>query len=168
MQVSVFYLRSIGSRAEIEKGMAALRGDLYQPKLPRRSMNIVRRCSPWPWALRPISVSWTGPCLPSPRHDPACGRRSAGSQTEESTCAPPRHERCTRGSRRRTHRAEWLARAEPVDAVVTSLQEGVIMIASCHTKSRAGLGAVATVAVEEFWARYETPYSENGDPALSE
>jgi alkanesulfonate monooxygenase SsuD/methylene tetrahydromethanopterin reductase-like flavin-dependent oxidoreductase (luciferase family) len=33
MQVSVFYLPSIGSRAEIEKGMAGLRGDLYQQML---------------------------------------------------------------------------------------------------------------------------------------
>lgn len=33
MQVSVFYLPSIGSRAEIEKGMAGLRGDLYQSML---------------------------------------------------------------------------------------------------------------------------------------
>ena len=33
MQVSVFYLPSIGSRSEIEKGMAGLRGDLYQQML---------------------------------------------------------------------------------------------------------------------------------------
>ena len=33
MQVSVFYLPSIGSRAEMEKGMAGLRGDLYQQML---------------------------------------------------------------------------------------------------------------------------------------
>ncbi|MCH8008711.1 MAG: LLM class flavin-dependent oxidoreductase [Chloroflexi bacterium] len=33
MQVSVFYLPSIGSRAEIEKGMAGLRTDLYQQML---------------------------------------------------------------------------------------------------------------------------------------
>ncbi len=33
MQVSVFYLPSIGSRAEIEQGMAGLRGDLYQRML---------------------------------------------------------------------------------------------------------------------------------------
>jgi alkanesulfonate monooxygenase SsuD/methylene tetrahydromethanopterin reductase-like flavin-dependent oxidoreductase (luciferase family) len=33
MQVSVFYLPSIGSRPEIEKGMAGLRGDLYQSML---------------------------------------------------------------------------------------------------------------------------------------
>jgi alkanesulfonate monooxygenase SsuD/methylene tetrahydromethanopterin reductase-like flavin-dependent oxidoreductase (luciferase family) len=33
MQVSVFYLPSIGSRAEIELGMAGLRGDLYQQML---------------------------------------------------------------------------------------------------------------------------------------
>ena len=33
MQVSVFYLPSIGSRAEVEKGMAGLRGDLYQQML---------------------------------------------------------------------------------------------------------------------------------------
>jgi alkanesulfonate monooxygenase SsuD/methylene tetrahydromethanopterin reductase-like flavin-dependent oxidoreductase (luciferase family) len=33
MQVSVFYLPSIGSRAEIERGMAGLRGDLYQRML---------------------------------------------------------------------------------------------------------------------------------------
>ena len=33
MQVSVFYLPSIGSRAEIEQGMAGLRGDLYQKML---------------------------------------------------------------------------------------------------------------------------------------
>jgi alkanesulfonate monooxygenase SsuD/methylene tetrahydromethanopterin reductase-like flavin-dependent oxidoreductase (luciferase family) len=33
MQVSVFYLPSIGSRPEIEKGMAGLRGDLYQQML---------------------------------------------------------------------------------------------------------------------------------------
>src|SRR5215471_14914037 len=29
MKVSLFYLPSIGSRAEIERGMAGLRGDLY-------------------------------------------------------------------------------------------------------------------------------------------
>ena len=29
MQVSVFYLPSIGSRSEIDQGMAGLRGDLY-------------------------------------------------------------------------------------------------------------------------------------------
>ncbi len=29
MKVSLFYLPSIGSRAEIEKGLAGLRGDLY-------------------------------------------------------------------------------------------------------------------------------------------
>jgi alkanesulfonate monooxygenase SsuD/methylene tetrahydromethanopterin reductase-like flavin-dependent oxidoreductase (luciferase family) len=33
MQTSVFYLPSIGSRAEIEQGMAGLRGDLYQRML---------------------------------------------------------------------------------------------------------------------------------------
>ncbi len=33
MQVSVFYLPSIGSRSEIERGMAGLRGDLYQRML---------------------------------------------------------------------------------------------------------------------------------------
>src|SRR5439155_14976636 len=33
MQVSVFYLPSIGARSEIEKGMAGLRGDLYQQML---------------------------------------------------------------------------------------------------------------------------------------
>ena len=33
MQVSVFYLPSIGSRSEIEEGMAGLRGDLYQRML---------------------------------------------------------------------------------------------------------------------------------------
>src|SRR5438128_1566020 len=33
MQTSVFYLPSIGSRAEIERGMAGLRGDLYQQML---------------------------------------------------------------------------------------------------------------------------------------
>lgn len=33
MQVSVFYLPSIGPRSEIEKGMAGLRGDLYQQML---------------------------------------------------------------------------------------------------------------------------------------
>ena len=33
MQVSIFYLPSIGSRAEIEQGMAGLRGDLYQRML---------------------------------------------------------------------------------------------------------------------------------------
>ena len=33
MQVSVFYLPSIGSRSEIEQGMAGLRGDLYQRML---------------------------------------------------------------------------------------------------------------------------------------
>ena len=33
MQVSVFYLPSIGSRSEIEKGLAGLRGDLYQQML---------------------------------------------------------------------------------------------------------------------------------------
>ncbi len=33
MKVSVFYLPSIGSRAEIEKGMAGLRNDLYQQML---------------------------------------------------------------------------------------------------------------------------------------
>ena len=33
MQVSVFYLPTIGSRAEIEAGMAGLRGDLYQRML---------------------------------------------------------------------------------------------------------------------------------------
>src|SRR5437588_9944051 len=33
MQVSVFYLPSIGARSEIEKGMAGLRGDLYQEML---------------------------------------------------------------------------------------------------------------------------------------
>src|SRR3989337_1465077 len=33
MQVSVFYLPSIGSRSEIEKGMAGLGGDLYQQML---------------------------------------------------------------------------------------------------------------------------------------
>ncbi len=33
MQVSVFYLPSIGSRAEMEQGMAGLRGDLYQRML---------------------------------------------------------------------------------------------------------------------------------------
>ena len=33
MQVSVFYLPSIGPRAEMEKGMAGLRGDLYQQML---------------------------------------------------------------------------------------------------------------------------------------
>jgi len=33
MQVSAFYLPSIGSRVEIEKGMAGLRGDLYQQML---------------------------------------------------------------------------------------------------------------------------------------
>jgi len=33
MQTSVFYLPSIGSRAEIEQGMAGLRGDLYQTML---------------------------------------------------------------------------------------------------------------------------------------
>jgi len=33
MQVSVFYLPSIGPRAEIERGMAGLRGDLYQTML---------------------------------------------------------------------------------------------------------------------------------------
>ena len=33
MQVSVFYLPSIGSRADVEKGMAGLRGDLYQQML---------------------------------------------------------------------------------------------------------------------------------------
>ena len=33
MQVSVFYLPSIGSRKEIEKGMAGLRSDLYQQML---------------------------------------------------------------------------------------------------------------------------------------
>ncbi|MEX2246857.1 MAG: LLM class flavin-dependent oxidoreductase [Dehalococcoidia bacterium] len=33
MQVSVFYLPSIGSREEIERGMAGLRGDLYQRML---------------------------------------------------------------------------------------------------------------------------------------
>ncbi|MDZ4279041.1 MAG: LLM class flavin-dependent oxidoreductase [Dehalococcoidia bacterium] len=33
MQVSVFYLPSIGSRAEVEKGMAGLRTDLYQQML---------------------------------------------------------------------------------------------------------------------------------------
>jgi alkanesulfonate monooxygenase SsuD/methylene tetrahydromethanopterin reductase-like flavin-dependent oxidoreductase (luciferase family) len=33
MQVSVFYLPSIGSRGEIEQGMAGLRGDLYQKML---------------------------------------------------------------------------------------------------------------------------------------
>ena len=33
MQVSVFYLPSIGSRDEIEKGMAGLREDLYQRML---------------------------------------------------------------------------------------------------------------------------------------
>lgn len=33
MKVSLFYLPSIGSRAEIERGMAGLRGDLYQRML---------------------------------------------------------------------------------------------------------------------------------------
>src|SRR6266550_5727350 len=33
MHVSVFYLPSIGARSEIEKGMAGLRGDLYQEML---------------------------------------------------------------------------------------------------------------------------------------
>ncbi len=33
MQVSVFYLPSIGSRSEMEQGMAGLRGDLYQRML---------------------------------------------------------------------------------------------------------------------------------------
>ena len=33
MQVSVFYLPSIGSRSEIDQGMAGLRGDLYQRML---------------------------------------------------------------------------------------------------------------------------------------
>lgn len=33
MQVSVFYLPSIGARSEIEQGMAGLRGDLYQQML---------------------------------------------------------------------------------------------------------------------------------------
>src|SRR5437879_1656216 len=33
MQVSAFYLPSIGARSEIEKGMAGLRGDLYQEML---------------------------------------------------------------------------------------------------------------------------------------
>ena len=33
MQVSVFYLPSIGSRSEMEQGMAGLRGDLYQKML---------------------------------------------------------------------------------------------------------------------------------------
>src|SRR5438128_829157 len=33
MQVSVFYLPTIGARSEIEKGMAGLRGDLYQEML---------------------------------------------------------------------------------------------------------------------------------------
>ena len=33
MQVSLFYLPSIGPRSEIEKGMAGLRGDLYQQML---------------------------------------------------------------------------------------------------------------------------------------
>ncbi|HEY8838940.1 MAG TPA: hypothetical protein VIO16_14940 [Dehalococcoidia bacterium] len=33
MPVSVFYLPSIGSREEIERGMAGLRRDLYQQML---------------------------------------------------------------------------------------------------------------------------------------
>src|SRR5213593_4005738 len=33
LQVSVFYLPSIGSRAEMEQGMAGLRNDLYQRRL---------------------------------------------------------------------------------------------------------------------------------------
>src|SRR6059036_3599892 len=33
MKVSLFYLPSIGSRAEIERGLAGLRGDLYQRML---------------------------------------------------------------------------------------------------------------------------------------
>jgi alkanesulfonate monooxygenase SsuD/methylene tetrahydromethanopterin reductase-like flavin-dependent oxidoreductase (luciferase family) len=37
MKVSLFYLPSIGSRAEIERGMAGLRGDLYQRMLAELS-----------------------------------------------------------------------------------------------------------------------------------
>jgi alkanesulfonate monooxygenase SsuD/methylene tetrahydromethanopterin reductase-like flavin-dependent oxidoreductase (luciferase family) len=37
MEVSLFYLPSIGSRDEIEKGMAGLRGDLYQQMLAELS-----------------------------------------------------------------------------------------------------------------------------------
>jgi len=33
VKISLFYLASIGSRAEIKKGMAGLRGDLYDRML---------------------------------------------------------------------------------------------------------------------------------------